>query len=226
MEKERIRPESLTEWQKMFSAIYKEHDNQFYETPHLLLRVVEEMSQMAEAIRKDDLPALISKIPEVFCWLMAYYDRLDIDIEEALWKKYPGICPYCFRREKCLCITEDSKSKYNPDNPKYKPFRRDRKKMPKSLKEWQLMFKKIYGNINRLESKKRLWFHFMEEIGEISREFRKNDRRHLEEECADGLAWLLPFCTKLEVDLDELTWNRYPWECDICHKEKCECKYY
>lgn len=226
MAKETVRPESLQEWQSMFRAIYKEHDDRLYETSSLLLRVVEEMSEMAEALRKDDLPELIKNIPEVFCWLMALYDRLNINIEEALWRKYPGICPYCFREEKCLCITEDSKPKYNFQDSRYNCFRRDRKRMPKSLREWQSMFKRIYGNINRLESKKRLWFHFMEEIGEISKALRHGNKEELEAECADALAWLLPFCTKLELDIDELVWKRFPWECDVCHKQKCECEYY
>ena len=97
---------------------------------------------------------------------------------------------------------------------------------PESLKEWQATLKRIYGNINRLESRKRLWFHFMEEIGEISKALRHNNRENLEEECADALAWLLPLCTKLEADLDDLTWNNFPWECKVCHKQKCECEYF
>lgn len=222
MKKKFVRPESLSDWQKIF----KEHDNKLYDASYLLLRVVEKMSKMAKAWRKDDLSKLIETIPEVFYRLMAFYARLDINIEEVLWSKYPGICPYCFKRENCICSTLDSKGEYNPDNPKYVPFRKDKKEMPKSLKEWQTMLKRIYGDANRPESSNCLWLHIMEEIGEISEALGRNERKNLEEECADALAWLLPFCTKLEVDLDELAWNRYPRECDVCHKQKCECEYF
>jgi len=47
-----------------------------------------------------------------------------------------------------------------------------------------------------------LWF--VEEVGELSEAILKKDRRALEEEIADVLAWLLSLANLLEVDLCEV----------------------
>jgi NTP pyrophosphatase (non-canonical NTP hydrolase) len=47
-----------------------------------------------------------------------------------------------------------------------------------------------------------LWF--VEEVGELSEAILKKDKRALEEEIADVLAWLLSLANLLEVDLCEV----------------------
>lgn len=219
------RPKSLRDWQEMFQRIYRKHNDQFYETPDLLLQVVEEIGQVGELLRKGaDTREVAAHLPMLFGWLMAFWNRIKLPVEDAAWFKYPNICPYCFREEKCLCISEEFK--YEAGVVSLNAFRRDKAKAPHSLKDWQEMFGRIYGAVNKIISREMVWFHFTEEVAEVSREWRHKNMEGVREESVDILAWLFGFASKLKVDLDELTWFTFPGECNVCHQEQCNCEYY
>ena len=63
----------------------------------------------------------------------------------------------------------------------------------------ELFFKKDW---NRGVEGTFLWF--VEEVGELSEAILKGDRRKVEEEMADVLAWLLSLANLLNVDLCEV----------------------
>lgn len=221
------RPESLQDWALMFRQIYGEHNDKLYTTDSIFRQIMEKSSEVGEAVRRD--AGVAPLLPVLFGWTMALWNRFDsemeggFDIAEAVWQKYPDICPYCFASNQCLCIIEERE--YDPQDINMNAFRRDRKKMPKSLSEWQAMFQRHYGNINKIQSVSKTWLHVLEEIGEVSREERHHNFQEIKEESADVFAWLLGFCTRKNIDLDEITWRTYPCECNVCHQEKCACPY-
>lgn len=221
-----VRPTTLQGHQRMFNIIYREHNEQLYNSTHdILNQIWETNGKIAECVRKEAFQEVAVHIPILFGWLMALWNHREIgmDIAENVWFKYPNVCPYCFRQEKCLCITEELK--YRSENPNLNSFRRDRKAQPQSLAAWQEMFSRIYGNINKIKTKQAIWLHFFEELAEVSRELRHGNVEKVREESADVFAWLMAFCTKLGIDIDEVTWRTYPGECNVCHEEKCTCPY-
>lgn len=65
---------------------------------------------------------------------------------------------------------------------------------------------------------------FTEEIGELARAIRTDDREHLEEEFADVFAWLCTMANLAEIDLEEAAVKKYAKGCPRCGAKPCICK--
>ena len=143
---------------------------------------------------------------------------ISLNLEDMVWEKYQGLCPYCGVEKNCMCITQDKRPMHWFQNPNGT--------RPTSLDGFQEMFNGIYGKLNRLLPHIAVWLHLQEEIGETSRAFRLLERQGLQmlrNELADVFAWLMAFCNRLQVKLSVLTYDVYPDICDTCRKPRCEC---
>jgi len=216
------RPKSLAELQKMFLVIYDDHNRERYSDADLLLHVFEDISESLESIRKEHLQEVVKNLPRTFAWFMAFCNRMEIDLSKVVWHKYPNLCPYCLKSAHCACISHELK--YRPTDSDLTQYRRDMTYMPVTLSDWQTMFDHIYGRINRnVASFTAVYYHLVEELGEVSKDFRFKNRSGIEAEVADFFAWILAVSIKLGVDLDSAAWACYPGECNKCRKSKCEC---
>jgi NTP pyrophosphatase (non-canonical NTP hydrolase) len=64
---------------------------------------------------------------------------------------------------------------------------------------------------------------FVEEVGELSRELRsQNDKKKLQDEFADVLAWLSTLASVSGIDLEESV-GKYSRGCPKCLKTPCAC---
>jgi NTP pyrophosphatase (non-canonical NTP hydrolase) len=200
----------------MFREIYQEKNERDYSAADLLLHIAEEAALIDEALRKEKLEEISQPLARLVAWLFAFCNMMDVDIQETVWQKYQGICPYCGKEENCMCITytDTQKPKQRYCNP--------RGKIPSTLGEWQRMFEKIYGKINKMMWLIQVWLHFHEELGELSRAFRLGNPK-MKEEVADVFAWLVAFANKTKINLEEILWKQYPGRCNYCGKEKCIC---
>ena len=208
------RQKSLRQWQMMFKEIYGEKNQRHYTPADLLLHVVEETSAIAESLRKED-GALETPLAHLFSWLVVFTTSLRIDVEKAIFQKYQGLCPYCGRKRNCICISSEKKPS--------QWFRDHSVKVPSSLAEWQNFFNRIYGNVNKVTGRNKIWLHLLEEIGELSKAFRIKKRRVIREELADVFAWFFSFSNRLGLDLEKIVSQTYPGRCDVCRKTKCRC---
>lgn len=237
---ENIRPETVPQWLDMFFRIYGERNQRLYHPSEILLQVWEEVSKIEEHLRKDRRDVnerVIKHVPVMLGWLMAFWnyrglpyriahtDGKDcgVDLEGATWHKFPAVCPYCKRTERCMCIVEDLA--YNPENDDLNRFRRDIKNRPRTIAGWQKCHATIYGRVNKIKTIHQVFCHFKEELGEMSFEHRHKNFPKFMNESADVFMWLCAFATRLESNLDEITWMTYPGQCNICRKEVCECPY-
>ena len=66
-----------------------------------------------------------------------------------------------------------------------------------------------------------MWF--CEEVGELTRALRRDNRAELEGEFADVLAWLATLASIANVDLEQAAQNKYGRGCPRCHKTPCAC---
>jgi len=205
----------LNNYQKMLEGIYGEKNHRDYTASDALLHVQEEAAKIDEGLRKDSREEIIKALPFLFCWLLSFCNMAGINAEKAVWTKYQGICPYCGKKQHCMCISAETKPKAWINNPQGT--------VPASLMDWQKMFQRIYGRINKMSWTIQIWLHFHEELGEISKEFRLGNKIKMEEEFADCFAWLIALCNKLEIDLSEVVWNTYPGVCSHCKEKKCKC---
>ncbi len=66
-----------------------------------------------------------------------------------------------------------------------------------------------------------LWF--VEEVGELVRAIRRQERDNLEEEFADVYAWLATLASMHKIDLDAIGAKKYGKGCPRCEATPCAC---
>jgi NTP pyrophosphatase (non-canonical NTP hydrolase) len=67
-----------------------------------LLWLVEEVGELAKAIRKKDPENMSEELADILAWLASLANILDIDLEEVALKKYGQGCPRC-KENPCTC---------------------------------------------------------------------------------------------------------------------------
>lgn len=216
------RPKTLREFLEMNNHIYFE-TNKKYTDLELICRIGEEAAEIMELARKDrrkDLPKYLARI---FSWTCSAVNRLDIDLQEALWHKYPGVCSYCLRDANCMCSVEHPSI---PDKENIlRRLRRERHgREPQSLKEHQELHRRLYGKQNERIMLIQTVAHLSEEAGEVSKAFRHKKREELSAELADVVSWIFAGASRLEIDFEETYWQNYPYECETCRQSVCDCK--
>lgn len=92
---------NIREFQELIHDIYFHKDSK-RGVEGTFLWFVEEVGELSEAIRKNDREAMEEEFADVLAWLMSLANLLEIDVEEAAKKKYPGVCPYCGKNP-CEC---------------------------------------------------------------------------------------------------------------------------
>ena len=93
------------------------------------------------------------------------------------------------------------------------------------LSEFQRRIEDIYGAKDRERGMERTFMWFAEEVGELSRSLRRQDKgRPLEEEFADVLAWLSTLASIVGVDLEQVAVDKYGKGCPRCEGTPCRCE--
>ncbi|MCA8940573.1 MAG: nucleotide pyrophosphohydrolase [Planctomycetes bacterium] len=92
------------------------------------------------------------------------------------------------------------------------------------IREFQRMIDEVFGAKDRARGIDGTYRWFSEEVGELARAIRKQDRDNLEEEFADVLAWLATMASICEVDLEAAAAKKYPGCCLRCGESPCGCK--
>ncbi len=84
----------IREFQEHIRKLYYERDSKRGKE-RTMLWFIEEVGELAEAIRKDDLNSIREEMADVFAWLVSLANLYDIDLESAVKEKYPEKCPKC-----------------------------------------------------------------------------------------------------------------------------------
>ena len=92
------------------------------------------------------------------------------------------------------------------------------------VKEFQAQIEAIYLERDKSRGTLGTFAWLVEEIGELSRALRGNDRENLEEEFADCFAWLVTLASMAEVDLAAAA-QKYAEGCPRCASTPCVCKH-
>lgn len=89
----------LKEFQKMIHEIYYARDSA-RGVERTMLWLMEEVGELAEAVRKGE--EIGEEVADVIAWVTSIANLYDVEIEEELSKKYPGICIRCGKKP-CRC---------------------------------------------------------------------------------------------------------------------------
>ncbi|SNB46263.1 diguanylate cyclase [Geobacter sp. DSM 9736] len=232
---------SLKNWQNMFKDIYypaQNYGRSKFEILAYLFKTVGTCSYYL--FRVQDSQKTQEYVSKIFSWYCALATRMEVDLEDAIWQKYPLVCPRCLLR-KCEC----SSSPVPVDPVKLSMISLENShNRPESLRDWQTMFGQLYrgpnGVANIPHSRERLaliYTRIVEEIGEVSESMRLDPvvdadaRLILKNEIADLGAWIFSLANNLHcmdstangANLADLLWRLYPGKCNRCNEPKCAC---
>ncbi|MBI2109130.1 MAG: hypothetical protein HYT93_03045 [Parcubacteria group bacterium] len=225
-----LRPETVPEFQAMFEHIYGAVNRKHYSDDHLVRRLMEEINVAMELARKDRRDAFAIQLPNIYSWYNAVANRYGIDLQEVLWKKYPGICSYCLRESNCVCGIEHPEISKEDKAILLRRLRREREgREPKTLREHQELHARLYRWQNERIMPIQVVAHLAEEAGELSRDLRHCKSGEADDdacgEMADIASWMFATATRLSLSpIDDLVWQRFSYECDLCHSDECQCK--
>jgi NTP pyrophosphatase (non-canonical NTP hydrolase) len=220
---------SLNQWQNYFESIYEERNRKIKNVEVIWFRVLENASKVAEDLRRYKYGNAMENLSHMFCWLCGFCSRTKRNLGETVWKKYPYVCPYCREdRDKvvksCNCPGHRMETEETPTHRKEKMINEEildyfrktfKKKKPRSLDGWVSMFDKLYKNSNYSASIEHIGFHLMEEIGEVSRAWRRKQEFEKRKEKNSDIKKAR---AQLELDLDYEIADVFSWMCALINK--------
>ena len=91
----------IAEFQTHIADLYLAKDRR-RGTTGTMLWMVEEIGELAEAVRRGEKEGLEEEMADVLAWLASLANLLDVDLEKAVAAKYPATCKRCHAKP-CAC---------------------------------------------------------------------------------------------------------------------------
>ena len=94
--------DTLSKFQDFISNVYSLPDDRIYSIWDLLTQQQRFAMRAIKGIRKGNLEKLNTNLLITFSWVMSICNRLHINIEEEVWRRFPMLCSYCGKKP-CVC---------------------------------------------------------------------------------------------------------------------------
>ena len=91
------------------------------------------------------------------------------------------------------------------------------------IQEFQKLIEAIYYERDSARGLAGTHMWFCEEVGELTRALRRDNRDELEGEFADVLAWLSTLASIAGIDLEQAALRKYERGCQRCESTPCAC---
>jgi NTP pyrophosphatase (non-canonical NTP hydrolase) len=93
------------------------------------------------------------------------------------------------------------------------------------VRAFQDLIRDIYfqRDLRRGSDKTFLWL--LEEVGELTRSYRRGESEKIGSEMADVIAWLVSVANLLNVDLESELMKKYSQVCPLCSSAPCTCPF-
>ncbi len=91
--------------------------------------------------------------------------------------------------------------------------------------EFQNMMRQIYFHRDSERGTVGTFNWLVEEVEELREAIKKGDKRAIENEFADVLAWLASLANVFNIDLEKATISKYDNKCPKCGLTPCECPF-
>ncbi|MDO8647594.1 MAG: hypothetical protein Q7R70_04210 [Candidatus Diapherotrites archaeon] len=212
---------SIKEFQQFINEVYDLPNDRGFELAEMLANVHRFVTLGIKGIRQGNPEKAKLNFLRSLSWYTSMATRLHIDIEDALWQRFPYLCSYCGNIS-CTCKAESIPGRRKVDVIE--------SKRPKTMHEFQEMFKRIYPPASR--SLEIAGIHLAEEFGELSDailafrgERRNSDFETIMKETADYLSTVFGIFNSLNTDLAKELAKNFDNNCFACHKSPCECDY-
>ena len=212
---------SIRECQDFVRKVYGKPNDMHYDLHDMLNNVQRFAMRGLKGIRKSDAEKTRANLLISLSWLVSTMNRLHIDIEDVLWRRFPYLCSYCAN---CPCSCKEEKGTLRKEVPV------DDSKRPASLEGFQRMFEKIYPPESRTLD--HAGVHLAEEIGEFSEALLAYRGEHKEEyfenvlsEASDLFSHYLCVFNSLGMSIAEELSKTFKENCHQCKKAPCECSF-
>ena len=215
------RKRSLSAYQQLVKELYGPANERHYDVEGMLINVQRFSTRALKGIRKGEEEKIQLNLAITTSWFLSLLNQLGIDLEKAVWHRFPYECSYCVS---CPCICKDKKIN------KRKRFKALHPRKPVTLEDLQKMFDQIYPMEKR--TPEHAGIHLAEEVGEFAEavfRFRgkhgKEELRNIELEAADVFSCVMGVCNSLEFNFSKEVFGMFARGCHVCHKKPCECSY-
>lgn len=215
------RDTTIREYQDFVRHVYGKPNDMHFDLFDMVSNVQRFAMRGLKGIRMGDREKTRKNLLISLSWFISTMNRLHIDIEDAVWNRYPYLCSYC---ASCPC----SCGKDKPEERMNVPV--DGSKRPAKLKDFQAMFQMIYPADKRTLNKAGV--HMAEEVGEFSEAllaYRGDHRREYFEnvilEAADLFSHYLCVFNSLGFDIAGELAGMFRENCHECGKAPCECDF-
>lgn len=94
-----------------------------------------------------------------------------------------------------------------------------------SITEFQNMMRRVYFQKDSERGADGTYKWLKEEVDELGEAMQKADKKALEDEFADVIAWLASLANVLGIDLEKATLRKYANRCPKCRSSPCECAF-
>ena len=89
--------------------------------------------------------------------------------------------------------------------------------------EFQHMMRRIYFHHDSKRGAKGTYLWLVEEVEELGEAIKGRDKKALEDEFADVLAWLASLANVVDINLEEAAMTKYNQKCPKCQSMPCRC---
>jgi hypothetical protein len=206
----------------------------------VFMHMVERVGALAHSATRqhapnDDARALASAL----AWFFALCAKLGVrSVEQMVWSKYPGICPYCLQcpHNAVACRHARLKGQGVDWEAVHRHAVAHMDDMPETVEGWVQMFAEIYPPTDT-EDSLRLLGRFVEELGELAEAIRVFDDEptYFLNEAADVVARLLKLQVARDFSSGELPrqygerlfssfFGLYGAGCPVCRNRPCDCE--
>jgi len=212
---------TIKKFQEFIKEVYGLSNDRYFSLGDMIVNMERFLMRGLKGIRKRNNQKAKINFLLSLSWFMSIMNRLHINIEDKIWKRFPCLCSYCGNNS-CLCKKEKVK--------KRRKIIIDNKKRPKTLKQFQKMFDDIYPSAAR--TLEHAGIHLAEEAGEFSEAVmtfrgahKDEDFNQMELEAADLFSCLVGVFNSLEYDIADELVKLYSKNCHVCKKAPCVCNF-
>ncbi|MFW9878213.1 MAG: MazG nucleotide pyrophosphohydrolase domain-containing protein [Candidatus Thorarchaeota archaeon] len=93
----------ISEFQKLIKNLYFEQD-QKRGIKNTFIWLIEEIGELAHILKSQEIDTnkASEELADIFAWTTSLANLLDIDVNSALFQKYPNMCIKC-KSNPCIC---------------------------------------------------------------------------------------------------------------------------
>lgn len=94
-----------------------------------------------------------------------------------------------------------------------------------NVSEFQKMMRQLYFHRDSKRGIDGTYKWLKEELEELGEALKMNDKKALEDEFADVMAWLASLANIINIDLEKAAFNKYANKCPKCGHSPCQCTF-